>query len=405
MNPMRRFLALCALLGATFLAAPCRGDDTAKERAPGEMFDKVVEVLRKGFYDAEFRRSVVPRLADQYREQARAATTVDAERNVIEQMLGEIPASHLGLLSEAAHEQMMRNLAGEKAPTFGLELARLEDGFFVAGVLEGGPAEQAGVKRGDRVVRIDDDDPAHSPRLDWRTDDAALPDPPAHALLAKEGEKIALQLERREGESLQIDVAAADYSAFEAARQSAEVLTVNGHSVAYIHFWYVHSRGMDKLLERLIQKEFKDCEALVLDLRGRGGSAHMVTSVLRVLAGRNSKWRKPIVALIDNQTRSAKEMLAYELKTRKLGVLVGQITAGALLPATFAKVGSDSVLMYPAFSLGKHSDEIEGKGVAPDIEVESPVPFSAGADPIRDAGMRKALELAVERARVLQPVM
>ena len=80
-------------------------------------------------------------------------------------------------------------------------------------------------------------------------------------------------------------------------------------------------------------------------------------------------------------------MLAYELKTRRLGVLVGQTTAGALLPATFAKVGSDSVLMYPAFSLGKHSDAIEGKGVAPDIEVESPVPFSAGADPIRDAGM------------------
>jgi carboxyl-terminal processing protease len=130
----------------------------------------------------------------------------------------------------------------------------------------------------------------------------------------------------------------------------------------------------------------------------------MVTSVLRVLAGRNSKWRKPIVALIDNQTRSAKEMLAYEVKTRKLGVLVGQTTAGALLPATFAKVGSDSVLMYPAFSLGRHSEAIEGKGVEPDIEVESPLPFSAGADPIRDAGMRKALELAAERARALQPV-
>src|SRR5688572_18807411 len=95
MNPMRRLIALCALLNATFLAAPCRGDDSAKERAPGEMFDRVVDVLRKGFYDAEFRRSVVPRLADQYREQARAATTVDAERHVIEQMLGEIPASHL----------------------------------------------------------------------------------------------------------------------------------------------------------------------------------------------------------------------------------------------------------------------------------------------------------------------
>lgn len=202
---------------------------------------------------------------------------------------------------------------------------------------------------------------------------------------------------------MQITVDARLYSAFEAAKHSAEVVAIDGRSIAYIHFWFIHTRGMDTLLEKLVQGEFKNADALVLDLRGRGGDASMVMRVLKVLAGRSSKWRKPIVALIDAQTRSAKEMLAWELQSRDLGVLVGQTTAGALLPAMFAEVGGDSVLMYPAFSLGRYSQEIEGKGVKPDVEAVSPLPFSAGADPIREVGMRTAASVAKSREAARQP--
>ncbi len=380
------------------------GASHAGDSPRGEMFDNVVKVLRNGFYDEPTRNGSVPELARRYHDEAHNAATLDEERAVVERMLGEIRASHLGLLSAAAHEQMMRNLSGKSAPTFGMELVCFDAKYFVVGVLEGGPADKAGIKRGDRVVLIDQVDTAASPRLDWRSDDAALPDPPMHALLAEDGDHIALRIERQEGVAHDFDVVATNYSAMEAARHSAEVIEVDGRRVAYIHFWYVHTRGMDTMLQKLVQNEFKDCEAMVLDLRGRGGSADMVTRVLKVLAGRNSKWRKPVVALIDGQTRSAKEMLAYELKTRKIGTLVGQRTAGALLPATFADVGGDSVLMYPAFALGKYSDAIEGKGVEPDVAVESPLQYSAGADPIREAGMKHAAELAKAHAIAKQPV-
>lgn len=368
------------------------------------MFDNVVNVLRKRFYDDRIRTQVVPELAARYRDEAHHAESLEAEREVVEQMLAHIPFSHLGLLSAEAHKQMMRNLAGETAPTFGCELTQIDGDYFITGVLEGGPADEAGVKRGDRVLRIDDDIPAHSPRLDWRSDDAALTDPPIHDLLCAAGDRITLRLERKPGEAIDMPLEARDYSAYQAAKKSAEILQVDGHKIACIHFWFVHLRGMDTLLDRLAQGQFKDAEALVLDLRGRGGSAPMVSRVLKVLAGRNSHWRKPIVALIDSQTRSAKEMLAYELKTRHLGVLVGEKTAGALLPAVFADVGSDSVLMYPAFAMEKYTDAIEGKGVEPDVDAVSPLAYSAGGDPIREAGMRKAAELAAIRAASTQPV-
>jgi C-terminal processing protease CtpA/Prc len=179
----------------------------------------------------------------------------------------------------------------------------------------------------------------------------------------------------------------------------------NGLKVAYIHFWYMHQRGPDALLRRLFAGDFRDADALVLDLRGRGGSAQMVGQVLRTLTGRRSTWNRPVVALIDGRTRSAKELLALQLQSSGRGVLVGQTTAGALLPASFASVGGESVLMFPSFSLGRYTQAIEGHGVAPDVEVAAAGPFSAGADPIREAGIRKAVELAAERARSLAPAM
>jgi carboxyl-terminal processing protease len=403
---LRRLLCLALVAGilVTLPSTAHANRDDAPYK-PGKVFDHVVKVLHKRLYDERLREEVVPELAARYRKEADSAATLNDERAVIQQLLSHLPLSHLGLLSEHAHKQMMRNLACEKAPTFGFELAQIEGDYFVQSVLEGGAGDQAGVKRGDRIVAIDGVVPALSPRLDWRSDDAALTDPPSHALLVEEGERIALEIERTRGMPLiTIEVTARNDSAYEATKRSAEVVEVDEHNIAIIHFWYIHTRGNDTLLTRLFNNEFKDAQALVLDLRGRGGNAQMVGRILRTLVGRRSKWNRPVVALIDGNTRSAKELLAWELRQRKIGVLVGQTTAGALLPAAFEKVGGDSVLMYPAFPLGKYTDEIEGKGVQADVQVAPAGLYSAGADPIREAGLKKAAELAIEHASKAAPV-
>jgi carboxyl-terminal processing protease len=396
-------LSLCIAWLAS--SAGAGGNQGAEQRSiRGSIFDNVVAALQKGLHDERVRTVVVPELAARYRDAALNAPTLKDERLVIQQMLAHLPLSHLGLLSSHAHQQMIRQLAGEKSPTFGFELVQIDGEYFVNGVLEKGAADEAGLKRGDRIVRIDGALPALSPRLDWRSDDAALADPPCHALLCSEGDRLMLVAERSAGgAAVPIEIVARNDSAFEAARRSARLADADGHAIAYIHFWYVHNRGPDVLLTQLFRNQFKDAEALVLDLRGRGGNAQMAMQILRTLAGRRSKWNRPVVALIDSNTRSAKEMLAWELKNRRLAVLVGETTAGALLPAMFADVGDDTVLMYPAFPLGKYTDEIEGKGVAPDIEIKAAGRYSAGADPIRDAGLKKAAELAAERARTLAP--
>jgi len=79
---------------------------------------------------------------------------------------------------------------------FGAQLAREGDRVLVHSVLDGSPAERAGLREGDRVLRVDGDDLA---AWDVRTIDTRLEQRPA-------GQKVKLELER-EGKRRRVSVA------------------------------------------------------------------------------------------------------------------------------------------------------------------------------------------------------
>ena len=105
-----------------------------------------------------------------------------------------------------------------------------------------------------------------------------------------------------------------------------------------------------------------------------------------------AKTKRPVVALVDRQSRSGKDILAYEFK--QIGVrLVGEASAGAVIPAMFADVGHDSVLMFPTFKLPNYTDKLEFHPVEPHVAVERPSLFAGGRDLILEAGVREAVSL------------
>jgi peptidase S41-like protein len=125
----------------------------------------------------------------------------------------------------------------------------------------------------------------------------------------------------------------------------------------------------------------------------------VVPDILQLL----SDWKRPIVALIDRQSRSAKDALAYEFKERHLATLVGEPTAGAVIPASFAQVGEKTMLMFPSFTLGEYTQKLELKGgVPPDIFVERAGPYSAGRDPIFERGKQELARLLKKAPHVAQ---
>lgn len=382
-----------ALFSMTIAASPLSPAIADPAPSTPTIFDNVAAILRERYYDRKFRERDLPALVEKYRPATGSPSDLNSQRKAAEALLARVPASHLGLLSEESFQYLVSELAGQPQPSFGFQLVRVGDEFFTFFVLESGPAALAGVQPWERVVSIDGKPVADSPRLDWAPKDAHLPidrDPPIHSVLGRNEDEISIVLERRRGEQRLVRLKAHSYSALQAARASARTIKLDGRSAGYVHFWFIHSTGVAEMLRELFAGDFANAEGLILDLRGRGGNGVVVPDILQVLAN----WKRPIVALIDRQSRSAKDALAYEFKQRHLATLVGEPTAGAVIPATFARVGEKTMLMFPSFTLGEYTEKMELKGgVAPDVFVERAGPYSAGADPIFERGQRELSRL------------
>jgi C-terminal processing protease CtpA/Prc len=382
--------------GALFMTIATSSLPTAATAAaPATIFDDVAAILRERYYDRKFREEQLPALIEKYRPAGDVPSDLKAQRLAAEKLLAQVPASHLSLLSEESFHYLAAELTGQPQPTFGFQAVRMNDDYFTFFVLEGGPAAVAGVQPWERVISIDGKPISESPRLDWPQKDAHLPvdrDPPIHSILAQNNDEIAAVLERTPGQKRTVKIKARSYSALEAARTSARTLEIDGRPTGYVHFWFIHSTGVTEMLRELFAGQFARADGLILDLRGRGGNGVVVPDILQIL----SDWKRPIVALIDRQSRSAKDALAYEFKQRHLATLVGEATAGAVIPASFAPVGEKTMLMFPSFTLGEYTEKLELKGgVAPDVFVERAGAYSAGHDPIFDRGR-------IELARLLQ---
>lgn len=389
-------LETTALLSCLFLApapSPAGWSQTTPaqvidEEEPGEVFENVISVLDRWFPDKVFRADVLPGLAAGLRERAHAAPNPAAERAVINELLAQIPTSHLALISVEAYRLIGAELFGKPTPTFGMQLTLRDGSHHATWVYEGGPASLAGVKRGDEVLSIDGLPPRRSARLDWSTDDAALSDAAMHALHAETGDRIRLELKRCEGETLTVEIEASPYSGSMAAEASARIVESSGLQLGYVHFWYIQADAPSALLRSLLEDRFAACDGLILDLRGRGGSAMEAMKIQRLIDLEKGIWGRPLVALTDRGTRSAKEVIAHGIQVAGIGKIVGERTAGAVVPAAFKEVGGGAVLMFPMGSLGKLTEQLEGKGVVPDVKVADTLPYTAGADPILEAGVR-----------------
>jgi len=364
---------------------------------PGRAFEHVADRLQRSFYDSTFRIQQMPQLISEFRDSALRTASPAQERAVIWSLLSRIPATHLGLLSRSSYSALINEIQGSAHPMLGLQLLRIEDRYFATMVLTGGPADSAGIRPWDEIVAIDARSPTESPRLDWRSDDAHLGDerdPPTYGLVAELGDTVHFTVADEPGRTRDLWVTARSYSALRASVRSLRQFHVDGVRIGYVHWWYMHNRGLPDMLTKGLQGPLKASDALVLDLRGRGGSGKTVSDLLGLLAGGlGQRFRGPIVALVDRQTRSAKEMFAFELRAQGLARLVGEPTAGAVVGMDFDEVGDSAILMFPESAVLPYTERLELKPTDPDVAVPWGGPYSGASDPILEAGLNEAVRL------------
>jgi carboxyl-terminal processing protease len=412
----------------------------------GRLFDAVVETTQREFWDKDRLEAVGWQArAAAVRESVVEAGSLEEAARRINALLGGLGASHTGLLTpddvdyyilldvftrgepgeRGGRRRKLQDLAaagggrGVRYAGIGVFTARIGGRDFVDAVLEGSPAERAGINVGDEIVSIDGE-MLH----------------PIRSFRGKIGEQATIGLRRSEGgpvEKVGVDVVRVEpLKAFgEATRTSARIIERDDRRIGYVHVWASVGDGsaqaLTEALERLGVKRgvarspepegdgkqgypaersstpARPIDGLIVDMRGRiGGTGSNAGRYLDLLDPRGPRVRSrnashggramtslrgKTAVLIDRHTRSTGELFVHAYKRERQGPLIGTRTAGAVnAAAAFAMPGGN--LLYMAVTgLEVDGEVVEGAGVAPDIEVARPLPYAQGADPVLDAGV------------------
>jgi carboxyl-terminal processing protease len=397
------------LLALTFLAAVCSAPDAAPAPASLSGFAavgrEIVDLVRNEFYDPK-RAAAWAATNAGYAEEIRDAETFLRETR---RRLAALRASHTEHYTPdtpgyhdllAIFEPVLQKSLDTES--LGLAAVEMEGGWFVQRIFAGGPAEAAGLRRGDRLVTADGE-PFH----------------PIRSLREKAGQPVVLGVQSRHGGPIRsVDVVPRRINPkrewLEAQKAGTRILDHKGHRIAYAPLWSCAGEEHQDLLAEALFGDLKEAEALVLDFRGGWGGCNpqfvnlfnpAVPHLLRTdqtgerfLAALS--WRKPLVVLIDGGSRSGKEVVSRALQKHRLGTLVGERTAGAVLAGKINLLSDGSLLYLAVHDILADGERLEGIGVTPDVPVPSDLPYAEGRDP----QLERALEVAAGKVSSPRPL-
>ncbi|WP_164940620.1 S41 family peptidase [Bradyrhizobium zhanjiangense] len=366
-------------------------DSATSQAVPARIatFDEVWRTVRDRFYDPHLHGLDWSAVRERYLPDATRASSEEALAGVINGMLSELHASHTRYYTpyEPEYYQLSDIFAGAlrrrglervfpsgriSYPGVGV-LSRLDTQgrSMITGVVDGTPAQQAGLLAGDLIVFAD-----------------GAPFQPVQSFRGRVGKEVVLRL-RRAGAFTQISVTPVEIEPnklfLDGLKASARIIPANGRSIGYVRVWCYAGSVYQRTLEHLLsQSPLNGADALIWDLRdGWGGAIPGYLDLFNTRAPtiqvtdrnganelENVKWRKPVAMLVNGGTHSGKEILAYGFKKYRLGEVIGSRTEGAVLAAT-AFLIDGGLLLLAVGDVQVDGERLEGVGVAPTIEVQA----------------------------------
>ena len=153
----------------------------------GELFEEVVETLSTRYYDESFRQNELPELARSFRPRARTAAPWTTSGARCTTSWARFPPVTSRCTQKLRSMRCGRSWSLASRRPSGSSFVKSTASTLPTGCWRVVPADRAGLQRGDRVLAIDETRPAESARLDWRSDDAALPILPCTRCSARRG--------------------------------------------------------------------------------------------------------------------------------------------------------------------------------------------------------------------------
>lgn len=390
-------------------------DSLDRDRAVG-MLKNVRNTIRKEYYDENFRGINIDERFAAAEEKVKKSETLGQAFGVIAQAVIDLNDSHTVFIPPA------RNAIVD----YGWTMKMFGDRAFITNIREGSDAEKKGVKIGDEVVSLGGFRPTRTDM--WKMIYFYRQLNPQS--------RLNLSLRSPNGETRDVSVDAKvtqlktvinlgnDWDFNEAVREGDRGRSTDRHmfkSFGGAVIWKLPTFAFDPAQVDSLMANIAGRQTLILDLRGNPGG-YVVT--LEKLTGyffekdikiADLKGRKPmkpqmaksegskvfkgkLIVLIDSSSGSAAEIFARLVQLENRGVVLGDVSAGAVMQSrSFGlDAGSSTVVPYGvsvtnADVIMSDGKSIEHVGVQPNEKI---VPTGADLAARRDPVMSRALALA-----------
>lgn len=253
------------------------------------------------------------------------------------------------------------------------------DMAMIAGVIEGTPAEEAGLREGDVIYKVDGEE----------TRGLSVSEVVA-LVKGKENTTVHLTIYREdEPDFLEVDVVRSKLIETETV-QSGMLEDTDG--IGYLRIREFDSVTVDQFNEAMAELNASGMKALILDLRSNpGGDLSAVVEIARRIlpeglivyteekSGKRTEYtcdgtheiQIPMAVLVNQYSASASEILAGAIKDYNKATLIGTTTYGkGIVQRVIRLEDGTAVKMTVSAYFTPSGENIHGIGIEPDIELE-----------------------------------
>lgn len=303
--------------------------------------------------------------------------TKDLIYSAIKGMMGSLDP-HSGFLTPEAYKEMQVETKGEFGG-IGIQIGIKDNALTVIAPIEDTPAFRAGIKAGDRIIKINGES----------TRDMSLMDA-VNKMRGPKGTKVTITIMREGWESPKDFTLIRDIIHIKSVKSK-----VVEKGVGYIklsHFQEQTANDLSIALRELVEKE--KITSLILDLRNNPGG--LLQSAVEVadqflepgklvvfIKGRTGEkveyftegirpnYKLPLVVLVNHGSASASEIVAGALKDHRRAIILGTTTFGKGSVQNIIPLSDGSGLrLTTAKYYTPQGISIHGEGITPDIIVK-----------------------------------
>ncbi|MCP4568787.1 MAG: hypothetical protein GY841_14515 [FCB group bacterium] len=357
-----------------------------------QKFAETWQTLNTYFYDSDFHGTDWQAMREKYEPLVDHIRTEEEFRNLLKELMGELRASHLN-----AYSRLPRPNGSIKTGRTGIVLDHKtldrEGSFRINRIIPESPAALAGIEAGQYILGINGEELTSQTNFFARL--AGTIDHRLTLTLGDQPNKKGRDIDLKPNDNIGSKV----YDEWVENRRRL-VDSLSGGRLAYIHIRAMSGSQLEAFKQKLVSiAEHK--EGLLIDVRNNGGGS-IAVHLLGILVKtpyflrnfrdfpttsenkmRSKSLEKPMALLINNYSASNSEIFAEGFRTLKLGKIIGEPTAGAVIGTSSYYLIDGSRIRRPswgAFTVDMEDTDIKRR--YPDIMVENlPDDFINGRDP------------------------